>query len=91
MPFMDEGLYTDIKRVCSEIEERSHKRERYSREEDGEGSGNCSKRSRVQGLVQTVTEEGDEDKDTSGAGGSVRAGAGSKCQDGYCVPCYELA
>jgi hypothetical protein len=84
MPFMDEGIYTDIKRVCSDIEERSQKRVKHSQEkneDDDPDSGSRNiKRPRVHHLAPTTATKTDGSE-----------GVRSTCQDGYCVPCYELA
>jgi hypothetical protein len=54
-----------------------HSQEKNEDDDPDSGSRNI-KRPRVQDLAPTTATDGSE-------------GVRSACQDGYCVPCYELA
>lgn len=88
LPFMDENIYSEMKSVCSKIEDRSKSSRSSQSRQHGEQKKNKSDESSI------ITESKGEDEVAEEETEEVKKDSdfqSTKCEDGYCVPCYELA
>jgi tRNA(Ile)-lysidine synthase TilS/MesJ len=97
LPFMDENIYSEMKSVCSKIEERS--KSSRSRQQQTPGAPGEQKRNKTSSAIAVAKGSkgvGEEDGEGEGEEDDTEVKEDSEsqslgCQDGYCVPCYELA
>jgi hypothetical protein len=109
LPFMDENIYSEMKTVCSKIEERSKSSRSRQYQTPTSGTSDQKRSNKIPSGELTATDdivvmetktEGlqmddrveDTARDEEGEGEEeTERKESSRCEDGYCIPCYELA